>query len=92
MRLSSLSLYAHRSWRSAVWSEHVGVGRGSEVVQSWVIENVEYFRPELNVESFRDSRNVIVLKEREVEIGEAWSDQDVTAGVAPEVEALQTGA
>src|SRR5712691_2929972 len=63
-------------------------GRRSEVR---VIQNVEDFRSELNVESFGNTLDVIVLKQREVQRGDAWTNQNIAPGISAKVEAWQSG-
>ena len=52
-----------------------------------MVENVEYFRPKLDVEVLGDAPDVIVLEDRKVQFGQARADQDVTAGIAAQVKA-----
>jgi len=52
-----------------------------------VVENVENLNPELYVEIFRDSPDVVVFEHREIQGCYAWADHDVATCVAAEVEA-----
>src|SRR5229473_7236312 len=61
-----------------------GVGGGSEVR---VIQNVEDFRSELNVESFGNALDVIVLEQGEVHRCNTWANQNVTPCISPKVKA-----
>src|SRR5258707_2184759 len=54
-----------------------------------MIDNVEHFDPELDIEILGDSPDVIVLEHREVETGNSGTDQDIATSVAAEVEAHQ---
>ena len=53
------------------------------------VEHVEELCPELHVESLRDASNRVVLEQGEVKVRQSRSDQDVTAGVPAQVEALR---
>src|SRR5882762_747529 len=53
-----------------------------------MVEDVEHFSPELDIEIFRDFPDVVVLENREVETHYARADQAVAAGIAPKVKAL----
>src|SRR5260370_12606970 len=64
------------------------VGRRSEVR---VIQNVEDFRSELNVESFGNALDVIVLEQGEVQRCYAGTDQYVASSVAAKVETQREG-
>src|SRR5258708_38873867 len=76
----------HRIWEScSIKNVRVRWRGGRSKV--WMIENVEYLRTELNVESLRDTLDVIVLKQREVQRGDAWANQDVAPCIAAKVEA-----
>src|SRR2546430_3182158 len=55
-----------------------------------MIENVEDFGSKLNVEPLRDSLNVVILKQREVQRCDAWTDQDIASYVSPKVETWQS--
>ena len=57
-----------------------------------MIENVEHFSPELDVEIFRDFPDVVVLENREIKIYETRSGQDVAARVAAQIETLRWSA
>ena len=65
---------------------------GIAVTWAWwrkisVVQNVKHFCAELDVEIFRDSSDVVVLKNGEVQIRNAWADKNVAAGIAAEIEA-----
>ena len=47
-----------------------------------MIENVKKFHAELRIESLRNFANWIVLKNREVKIGNARTDKRVATGIA----------
>src|SRR5260221_2351335 len=53
-----------------------------------MIQDVEDLGTKLHVEIFRDALDAIVLEDGEVQIRDARTDQDVSAGIASEVEAL----
>ncbi len=55
-----------------------------------MIQNVEDFRSELNVESFGNALDVIVLEQREVQRCHARTNQNVTSCISPKVEAWQS--
>jgi hypothetical protein len=68
--------------------EEVGIA----VTRAWrrkigVVQNVEHFCAELDVEVFRDFFDVVVLKNGEVQIRNAGADKDVAARIAAEIEA-----
>ena len=64
----------------------IGKRRRSEV---GMIEEIEDFCPELHIEVFRNSSNIVVLKHRKIEFFESRSAQDISASVPPEVETLR---
>ena len=55
------------------------------------LKNVEDFRPELNLESFGNALDVIVLEQEEVQRSDAGTDQNVSAGIAAQVETQRGG-
>jgi len=56
-----------------------------------MIENVEHFHTELDVEVLRNSADMAVLKDGEVQAGHTWADQTIAAGIAAQIEALERG-
>jgi len=56
-----------------------------------MIQDVKNLGTELHVEILRDTLDAIVLEDGEVQIRDAWADQDVPAGVASKIETLQVG-
>ena len=54
-----------------------------------MIDDVEHFDPELDIEILRDSPDVIVLEHGEVETGNSGTVHDIAASIAAQVEALQ---
>ena len=54
-----------------------------------MIDNVEHFDPELDIEILGDSPDVIVLEHGEVETGDSGTVHDIATGVAAKVEAHQ---
>lgn len=54
-----------------------------------MIENVKNLRAELHVEGFGDPFDVVVLENRKVHTRDSRTDQDVAAGIATKIEALQ---
>src|SRR5258708_28876718 len=54
--------------------KNVRISRGGRRSEVRVIQNVEDFRPELNVESFGNALDVIVLEQREVRSEEHTSE------------------
>ena len=54
-----------------------------------VVQHVEELGAELHVEVLRDFSNTIVLEDRKVQIGQTWSDQDITPGVTTKVKTLR---
>lgn len=56
-----------------------------------MIENIEHFQAELDVEVLRNSADMGVLKDGEVQAGHTRADQNIAAGIAAQVEALQRG-
>ena len=69
--------------------ENVGVVRSDRHGKVCAIENVEKLGPELHVKVFRHPSNTIVLKDRKVEIREAWSNHDIAPGIATQIGALR---
>jgi len=53
-----------------------------------MVQDVEELRPELHIKAFRNLLNGNVLKYGKVQVRRTWSDQDVAAGVASQIEAL----
>src|SRR5258706_8174703 len=58
-----------RSRKMSCGIEDAGMVRGNWWREVGVIENVENLRTELDVEGFRDLRDVIVLEYREIKVG-----------------------
>ena len=56
-----------------------------------MIENIEHFHTELDVEVLRNSADMGVLKDGEVQAGHTRADQNIAAGIAAQVESLQRG-
>ena len=56
-----------------------------------MVQDVKYLGAELHVEVLRDAPDVVVLEDGKIQIGDARADQDVSARIAAEVEALQVG-
>src|SRR5258708_34266631 len=54
-----------------------------------MIDYVEHFDPELDIEILRDFPDVIVLEHGEVETGDSGTVHDIATGVAAKVEAHQ---
>ena len=54
-----------------------------------MIENVENFRAKLNVESLGNLLDVVVLEHGEVQRSQAWTCDDVAAGVTAQIEASE---
>src|SRR2546427_2643255 len=80
----------HSSWCSVREKDVRVVGsRGRREVG--VVHNVEDLGAELHVEVLRDTLDVVVLEHREVQIRDAWADQDVPACIASKIETLQVG-
>ena len=52
-----------------------------------MIHDIEHLHAELEVEIFRDALNAVVLKDREIEAGNARAIYDVASRVAAEIEA-----
>ena len=50
-----------------------------------MVENVEYFRPELHVEGFRNLSDIVVFEDREIQVQKTRSSDRVPATVADEV-------
>ena len=76
--------------RTPISSKDVGIAiTGSRGPKVGMIDNVEHFDPELDIEILRDSPDVIVLEHGEVETGDSGTDHDIATGVAAEVEARQ---
>jgi len=47
-----------------------------------MIQDIEEFRPELNIEVLRNTRNTIVLEKGKIEIREARTNQTIAARVS----------
>src|SRR6266436_4391986 len=71
--------------------KNVRISRGGRRSKVWVIENIEDFGAELHVESLRDALDVSVLKQGEIQRGDAWANQNVTSCISPKVEAQREG-
>lgn len=56
-----------------------------------MIENIENFRAELNVESLGNPLDVIVLEQGEVQRSHTWTNQHVASRISSQVEAWQSG-
>src|SRR6267154_6808506 len=56
-----------------------------------MVQDVKDLGAELHVEVLRDAPNVVVLKDGKIQVGDAGANQDVSARIAAEVEALQIG-
>src|SRR5882762_1386412 len=54
-----------------------------------MVQDVKYLGAELHVEVLRDAPDVVVLEDGKIQVGDAGADQDVSARIAAEVEALQ---
>ena len=54
-----------------------------------MVENIKHLHAELHVEGFRDSLNLIVLKDGEVEVGDTGTLNDVASGITSKIEARQ---
>src|SRR5258706_5733759 len=80
----------HRVWGSRP-IKNVRISRGGRRSEVRVIENIEDFRSELNVESFGNALDVIVLKQGEIQRGHARTNQYVAAGIAAKVETQRGG-
>ena len=52
-----------------------------------MVQDIEKLRSELNIESFRDFLDVIVLKDREVEVHQPWAYHRVSAHISQSVRA-----
>src|ERR1700730_6699568 len=53
-----------------------------------MIQNIEELRPELYIEVLRHPFDVIVLKQREIQVRGPRPDQSITSGIAPQIQAL----
>jgi len=53
-----------------------------------MIENIKHFEAELDVEVLRDSTDVIILEDGEIQGRDAGAGQNVAAGIAAKIEAL----
>ena len=91
---------SHQHTRQATVSE-CGIQRYTSGIEdvsvavawSWrseirMIKNIEHLDPQLSIEIFGDSPDMVVFENREVQAGNAWSNQDVASGIAPEIETL----
>ena len=56
-----------------------------------MIENIKHLHAELYVEVLGDFPDLVVLENREIQIGSARANQDVAASISAKVEALQRG-
>jgi len=54
-----------------------------------VVENIKDLHAELDVEILRDSADVIILEDGEVQTGHTGADQDVSSGIAAQIETLR---
>src|SRR5580765_3530199 len=79
------------SGRCTVREKNVGVVRGCGRREVGVVQDVEDLGPELYVEILRDTPDVIVLKDGQVQTSDAWADQNIPTRIAAEIEALQVG-
>src|ERR1700681_564178 len=71
----------YASWRPS-WIEDVGIVGGDRRCEVRMIENIEHFRTELNVEGLGNFADVVVLEYREINFSQAWRNCDVSARVA----------
>ena len=67
---------------------------GIAVARTWrrkvgMVENIEHFDAELDIEVLGDSSDAIVFEHGEVQAGDSGADQDVAPCVAAKIEALQ---
>src|SRR6266851_8314448 len=80
------------SQESRTLSTLTGFIKSSEVVRGrseiGAVENIENFRPELGIETLRDTSHVIVLKNREIQFRKARTNYHVSAQVAAEIRAI----
>src|SRR6267378_4858194 len=56
-----------------------------------MVQDVKYLGAELHVEVLRDAPDVVVLEDGKIQVGDAGANQDVSARITAEVEALQVG-
>ena len=54
-----------------------------------MVENIEHFYAELDIEVLGDFSNAIVFENGEIQAGDSGADQDVAPRVAAKIEALQ---
>ena len=54
-----------------------------------MVEDIEHFHAELNVEVFRDARDAIIFEDRKVQRHDPWTDQCIAPLRAPKIEAGQ---
>ena len=52
-----------------------------------MIQDIEHFRAKLDVESLRDTLDLIVLEYRKVQVCDARTNQNISARVTAEIEA-----
>ena len=67
---------------------------GVAIARTWrrkvrVVENIKDLHAELDVEILRDSADVIILEDGEVQTGHTGADQDVSSGIAAQIETLR---
>ena len=70
--------------------ENVGIA----VARPWrskvrVIENVKHLDAELDVKVLRDSADVVIFEDGEIEASDAWAGQAIASGVAAQIETLR---
>src|ERR1700687_1772133 len=79
-----IDLTRRRIKRSISVEDRVGIERRLEV---GVVQDIEKLSPELDVESFRNSRDVIVFEQGEIEVGEIGPNERVSPIIAKKVQA-----
>ena len=52
-----------------------------------MVQNIEELSPKLDVEGFRNSRDVIVFEQREIKVGEIGSNERVSPIIAKKIQA-----
>src|ERR1700681_4085232 len=52
------------------------------------IQDVEKLRAELHAEVFRDTLDGVIFEQGEIQVRQSWPSQNITPGIAAEIEAL----
>src|ERR1700726_7109 len=72
---------SYTSWRASC-IEDVGIVGGDWRCEVRTIEHIEHFRTELNVEGLGNLADIVVFKDREINVEQARRNHDIPTGIA----------